>query len=95
MKYEIDLPAQLDVLLNQRAAAVGGDVVHLIQLAVTEFVERDMPAVASSGRLPDPATVTNEISAPIDLPRNEAHFVLPDIVIDGSARVPDLPPMDR
>jgi hypothetical protein len=95
MKYEIDLPAQLDVLLNQRAAVVGGDVVHLIQLAVTEFVERDMPAVASSGRLPDPVAFTNEISAPIDLPRNEADFIVPDIVIDGSARVPDLPPMDR
>ena len=95
MKYEIDVPAQLDVLLNQRAAAVGGDVVHLIQLAVIEFVERDTPAVASSGRLPDPVTFADEISAPIDLPRNEAHFIVPDIVIDGSARFPDSPPIDR
>ena len=44
MKYEIDLPADIQHCLSARANETGQDVVHLIQLAVTRFVSEEVGA---------------------------------------------------
>ena len=44
MKYEIDLPADIQHCLSARASETGQDVVHLIQLAVTRFVAEEVGA---------------------------------------------------
>ena len=44
MKYEIDLPADIQHSLSARANETGQDVVHLIQLAVTRFVSEEVSA---------------------------------------------------
>ena len=42
MKYEVDLPADVDRRLSDRAVETGRDVVSLIQTAVLEFIGRDL-----------------------------------------------------
>jgi hypothetical protein len=56
------------------------------------FMGRDLSPVAR--RVPDPPLLSTETTAPYDLPRGEATFVTPEIVIDGSARIPDLVGLD-
>ncbi|MBP85621.1 MAG: hypothetical protein CMJ64_02725 [Planctomycetaceae bacterium] len=90
MKYEVDFPDHIAAKLNQRAAAAGGDVVHLIQVAVVQFVEQDVTA-ASSRRLLDPPLPVVEVSPPFDLPRHEPTPISLDTDIDESARLPDSP----
>jgi hypothetical protein len=41
-----------------------------------------------------PPAKTTETTAPYDLPRGEAMFVTPDVVLDGPARIPDLEPYE-
>ena len=88
MTYVVDFPENVEARLHQRAETTGEDVVHLIQVAVTEFVEKNVPSAAR--RLPDPPLPVVETSAPVDLPRSDASSITPDIVIGGSARRPDL-----
>jgi hypothetical protein len=87
MTYVVDFPENIEARLHQRAETTGEDVVHLIQVAVTEFVEKNVPPTAR--RLPDPPLAVVETSPPFDLPRSDATPTTPDIVIDGSARLPD------
>jgi len=69
MKYEIDIPAEVEQRLSERASAMGQDVVHLIQIAVVEFVGRNVHGQLSRRRLmPDLPIESVEIPAPIDLP---------------------------
>jgi hypothetical protein len=42
MKYEIDVPAEIERQLETRASQMGKDVVHLIQVAVVRFVSQGM-----------------------------------------------------
>ena len=42
MKYEIDLPPEIQHSLSLRASETGKDVVHLIQLAVVRFVSEEI-----------------------------------------------------
>ncbi len=93
MKYEVDFPDYIAAKLDQRAAASGGDVVHLIQMAVVQFVEQDL-ATASTRRLPDPPLMSVEVSPPFDLPRHEATPIALDAVVNGSARLPDSPSVE-
>jgi hypothetical protein len=44
MKYEVDLPADVDRQLSAKAAESGRDVVSLIRAAVLEFVGPDLQA---------------------------------------------------
>ncbi|WP_417731544.1 hypothetical protein [Rosistilla oblonga] len=44
MKYEIDLPADIQHCLTERANQTGQDVAHLIRLAVTRFVSEEVSA---------------------------------------------------
>jgi hypothetical protein len=90
--YAINFSDQLQQELDERAFATGCDVVELIQVAVIEFMGRDVSPVAR--RVPDPPLLSTETTAPYDLPRGEATFVTPEIVIDGSARIPDLVGLD-
>jgi hypothetical protein len=87
MTYEVDLPDDLVAKLTQRADGSGEDIVHLIQVAVAEFVSKDLPPV--NRRVPDPPLSDVEISAPYDLPRNRSTIVTPDSVVDHPARLPD------
>ena len=87
MTYEVDLPDDLVAKLTQRADGSGEDIVHLIQVAVAEFVAKDMPT--ANRRLPDPPLSDVEISAPYDLPRNRSKIITPDSVVDHPARLPD------
>ncbi|HEV3023895.1 MAG TPA: hypothetical protein VGX76_15575 [Pirellulales bacterium] len=41
MKYEVELPADVDRRLAERAVATGNDVEHLIETAVVQFVEKE------------------------------------------------------
>lgn len=43
MKYEVDLPAEVDRRLSEKAEATGQDVVCLIRTAVAQFVEDEVP----------------------------------------------------
>lgn len=47
MKYEIDLPPEIQHCLSARASETGQDVVHLIQLAVTRFVAEEVGEVGN------------------------------------------------
>jgi predicted transcriptional regulator len=47
MKYEVDLPDDIDRRLSKKASATGDDVVHLIQTAVVQFVSEDVSQAAS------------------------------------------------
>jgi hypothetical protein len=44
MKYEVDLPDDVDRRLSQKASETGDDVVHLIRIAVGRFVSEEMPS---------------------------------------------------
>jgi hypothetical protein len=50
MKYEIDLPPDVEHSLAARASETGQDVVHLIQLAVTRFVAEEVSPVTGNGQ---------------------------------------------
>jgi hypothetical protein len=41
MRYEVELPHDIDQRLSERASETGQEVVHLIRIAVTQFVEQD------------------------------------------------------
>lgn len=43
MKYEVDLPEEIDRRLSEKASETGDDVVHLIRIAVGRFVNEEMP----------------------------------------------------
>ncbi len=90
--YTIDFPDQLQQKLDERALATGCDVVELIRMAVIEFVGRDRSPLAR--RIPDPPLLSTETTASYDLPCGDATFVTPEIVIDGSSRIPDLVGLD-
>lgn len=47
MKYEVDLPPDVARSLSARAFETGQDVVHLIQIAVTQFVADDVTGATS------------------------------------------------
>ena len=87
MTYEVDFPADVVAKLSQRADGCGKDIVHLIQVAVAEFVAKDLPP--ANRRVPDPPLSDVEISAPYDLPRNRSTIITPDSVVDHPARLPD------
>lgn len=42
MKYEVDLPPDVDRRLSDKASQTGQDVVHLIRIAVGRFVDEEM-----------------------------------------------------
>jgi len=42
MKYEVDLPANVERLLSDKATQTGQDVVHLIRIAVGRFVDEEI-----------------------------------------------------
>ena len=46
MKYEVDLPPDVAQSLSVRAVQTGQDVVHLIQMAVTQFVAGEVDGAA-------------------------------------------------
>ncbi|HVV99187.1 MAG TPA: hypothetical protein VHB77_02535 [Planctomycetaceae bacterium] len=71
MKYVVDIPEEVEQALEDRAAASGSDVAHLIQMAVVSFVQSDV----SVGRLPDPPSDDVGMVAPCDLPRNPPRIV--------------------
>ncbi|HEX5446623.1 MAG TPA: hypothetical protein VFW87_22585 [Pirellulales bacterium] len=48
MKYEVELPDEVDRRLAQRASATGDDALHLIRVAVERFVA-EAPATPSNG----------------------------------------------
>ena len=48
MKYVVQFPDDVDRRLSQKASATGKDVVHLIRVAVDQFVA-DEPAAATNG----------------------------------------------
>ena len=50
MKYEIDLPAEVELRLTARANETGEDVVHLIQVAVTRFVAEEVSPLAGDSK---------------------------------------------
>ena len=85
MKYEIDIPEDVDHALMEQAAAAGDNVVHLIQHAVVAFVRRDT-AQPRTRRRPDLLLEAVEISAPCDLPRSS---VSPTAIERTSKRRPD------
>ncbi len=43
MKYEVELPEDIDRRLSEKASETGEDVVHLIRIAVGRFVSEEMP----------------------------------------------------
>lgn len=71
MKYEIDIPEDVDHVFMEQAAATGKNVVHLIQQAVVTFARHEA-APPGARRRPDPPLEAVEISAPCDLPRSSA-----------------------
>ena len=52
MKYEVDLPADVDRRLSDKASQTGQDVVHLIRIAVGRFVDEEIRP-ASNGSWSD------------------------------------------
>lgn len=84
MKYEIDLPEDVDHALMEQAAATGKDIEHLIQHAVAAFARREAAPLAR--RRPDPPREAVEISAPFDLPHSS---VSPISIDHTSKRRPD------
>jgi hypothetical protein len=53
MKYEIDLPPEIQHSLSVRASETGKDVVHLIQLAVVRFVKDEISEDGNSPWTPE------------------------------------------
>ena|SRR5579872_6024318 len=41
MKYEVDLPADVERRLSDKASQTGQDMVHLIRIAVVRFVDEE------------------------------------------------------
>src|SRR5262249_12330479 len=52
MKYEVELPADVDRRLSEKASETGHDVVYLIRTAVVRFVEEEVQP-ASNGEWSD------------------------------------------
>lgn len=74
MKYEIDLPGDVEQALERRASATGDDVVHLIQTVVVSVIRADTQS-SLSGRRPDPLLDSLETSPPCDLPKTSPRVV--------------------
>lgn len=85
MKYEIDLPGDVEQALERRASATGEDVVHLIQTVVVSVVRADTQS-SLSGRRPDPPLDALETSPPCELPRTSPRAISVEQV---SRRRPD------
>lgn len=85
MKYEIDIPEEIDFALMKQAAATGKNVVELIQHAVVSFAHHDA-SPPRARRRPDFPLEAVEISAPCDLPRSS---VRPVAIERTSKRRPD------
>jgi hypothetical protein len=49
MKYEVDLPADIDKQLSAKASETGSNVAHLIRLAVDRFIDEQI-AGGSNGQ---------------------------------------------
>jgi hypothetical protein len=92
MTYEVDLPDDIVARLSQYANGSGEDIVHLIQVAVAEFVDKDVSPM--SRRLPDPPLSDVEQPAHYDLPRSQMTLITPDTVLDRPARLPDSLPIE-
>jgi len=90
--YTVALPDHLQDRLDERAVATGCEAADLIRMAVVQFVGQDQPGIAR--RMPDPPLAATEAPAPFDIPRGEATFLTPDVIIDGPARIPDLGKFD-
>ncbi|MDA1016095.1 MAG: hypothetical protein O3A00_16770 [Planctomycetota bacterium] len=85
MKYEIDIPEEIDFALMKHAVATGKNVVKLIQHAVVSFANHDA-SPPRARRRPDLALEVVEISAPCELPRSS---VRPIAIERISKRRPD------
>lgn len=85
MKYEIDIPEEVDHALAEQAAATGQAVVELIQHVVVSFVHHDA-SLPRARRRPDLPLEAVEFSAPCDLPRSSAS---PIAIARVSKRRPD------
>jgi hypothetical protein len=49
MKYEVDLPDEIDRRLSEKASVMGDDVIHLIQVAVVRFVTGEAEPAVNGG----------------------------------------------
>lgn len=68
MKYEVELPDEVDRRLLRRASASGQEAVHLIQIAVAQFVNDAGRPGPSAMIRPDPPLDSVEGPPPVDLP---------------------------
>ena len=91
MKYEVELPTDVDLRLHARASETGDDVPTVIRLAILYFVDHELKNVPSRRRLPDPPLEPCEISAPFDLPRSPGRLMTPISISPESKRWPDPP----
>jgi len=74
MKYEIDIPADVNRVLMEQATATGSNVVHLIQNAVVTLVRNDS-APPQARRRPGLPLEAVEVLAPCDLPRSSVNAI--------------------
>lgn len=69
MKYDIELPPDVERPLSACASEVGQDTMHFIQAEVLRFVQSDMQVAYEENQLPDAILDQVEIAPPFDLPR--------------------------
>lgn len=89
MRYELDIPEDLDRRLTEQANEAGQDKVHYLQTVISLHVQAGMASLERHGRQPDLPLDATEIDAPLDLPRSGLKQSVPVRSERTGTRLPD------
>jgi hypothetical protein len=89
MRYELDIPEDVDRHLTEQAIEAGQDKVHFLQAVISLHVQAGMAKSGRRGRQPDLPLDEAEIDAPFDLPRSGLKQAVPVRLERTGARLPD------
>jgi hypothetical protein len=70
MRYELDIPEEVDRRLTEQANEAGQDKIRYLQTVISLHVKAGMASFGSRGRRPELPLDAAEIGAPFDLPRS-------------------------
>lgn len=89
MRYELDIPEDVDRRLTEQANEAGQDKVHYLQTVISLHVQSGMASLERPGRQPDLPLEAAEINAPFELPRPGLTQAVPVRAEGTGTRLPD------
>lgn len=71
MRYELDIPEEVDRRLTEQANEAGQEKVHYLQMVISLHAQGETGSFERRGRQPDLPLEAAEMVAPFDLPRSD------------------------